>query len=89
MLQNLYLNDMPTFQHVSDACIALKVTCRIDMNALYNELSLSKDALQHTVKCEKKLSARNGSSIFACAKNVPNVFHLVSLINGLTTLMST
>ena len=76
VLQILSLNDMPTFQHVSDACIALKLTCRIDMDALYDEFSY---ALQHTVKWEKTVGEK-WQQFFACAKNVSNVVHLVSFV---------
>jgi len=67
VLQNLSLNDTPTFQHVPDACIALKLTCRIDMNALYDEFSY---ALQHTVKWEKTVGEKWQQFFCMCKERV-------------------
>lgn len=83
LLQKLSLNDMPTFQDVKKACTALKLTGRIEMDALYDEFSSSKEALQHIVKCEKSVGEK-WQDFFKCVTGVsesnPNLFQLVSFV---------
>ena len=83
VLQKLSLNDMPTFQGVKKACTALKLTGRIEMDALYDEFSSSKEAWQHIVKCEKSVGEK-WQDFFKCVTGVsesnPNLFQLVSFV---------
>lgn len=81
VLQNLSLNDMPTFQHLKNACSALKLTGCIDMDALYDEFSSSKEALQNIVKCDKRVGEK-WQGFFKCVMDVPNanLFQLVSFV---------
>jgi hypothetical protein len=80
-LQKLSLSEMPTFQHVKNACTALKITGRIDMDALYDEFSTSKEALQRIMLCDKSVGEK-WQDLFKCMRAVPNtnLFQLVSYV---------
>ena len=78
VLQNLSLHVMPTFQHVYSACNALKLTGRIDMDAVYDEFSSSKDALQHVVKCDKPVGEK-WQRFFTCIEDSQTSFSLFRL----------
>ena len=79
-LQHLSLKHMPTFQHMSDACSALKLT--LDIDRLYDEFSTTKIALNGIVlQCVS--AADKWLQFFkVCYPDVPpNVFQLVSMLS--------
>lgn len=80
MLQKLSLNDMPTFQHLKNACTALKLTVRtIDIDALYDEFSANKDTLRRIVECHKTV-AHKWQDFFKSVTDASNLFQLVSFV---------
>ena len=85
VLQIFSLKSMPTFQNIKKACDELKLAGNqcIGMDALYDEFSSSKDALQQSVK-SNKTAAEKWQQFFNLAKEVklevPNLFQLVSYV---------
>ena len=55
VLQHLSLNTLPTFQQLVSVCNALHLTAALNMDALYDEFSSSKAALEHVVQTGKVL----------------------------------
>jgi len=52
------------------------------MDALYDEFSSRKEALQHVAKCEKTVGEK-WQDFFKCAKDVANFFQLLSFVFSL------
>ena len=73
MLQKLSLKDMPTFQHLKNACTALNLTGCIDMDGLCDEFSSSKEALQHIIKRDKEFDRQRWHEFFKSVKYVLDV----------------
>ena len=49
VVQHLSLSMLPTFQQIANVCIALHVTVALNSDAMYDEFSSSKFALEHVV----------------------------------------
>ena len=83
VLQTFALKSVPNFRNLSDACSARGLDADIDIDAMYNEFSSAKVALEQTVQSQASGSAVEKWQTFfkACGQQVPkNMFKLVAYV---------
>ena len=84
-LQSMSLMQVPQFQHVKDACTALKLTEVVNLDALYDEFSMHKSIIQRVVDDKSKTSVASKWVAFFGQCNIapPNLFTVVSCMLSL------
>lgn len=85
VLQSMSLMQMPQFQHVKAASIALKLAKVVNLDALYDEFSMYKSVLQSIVdnKTRKSVASRWVAFFEQCEIAPPNLFTVVSCMLSL------
>jgi len=81
VLQTVALKSVPNFRSLSDACSALGLDADIDIDAMYNEFSSAKVALEHIVQSQASAGEKWQTFFKACGPQIPkNMFKLVAYI---------
>jgi hypothetical protein len=85
VLQSLSLIQMPKFQDVKAACMALKLSKIVDIDSLYDEFSMYKSILQSIVdgKTKQSVSGKWVAFFAQCNTVPPNLFTVVSCMLSL------
>ena len=85
VLQPFALKAVPTFKEVSDACATLCLSEEINQDALYDELSSSKDGLSRIVLMTELSAGDKWRELFARYREhaPPTLFKLVSFVMSL------